>query len=151
MVVIWQAAIPPLICAIALLIKYIAFTNAHPVRSCSPLAREPPYFAAHLTDRCFLQGKPQMWYATIQAMLGKVYILSLFFTLYVPTPFWRPGLRYSNSCVTDCLGDRNNRMDLTNEPPVTYVSTVNASLDGVGSPAQRYVFSVHCQPLEQAC
>ena len=35
MVVIWQAAIPPLVCALALLIKYIAFTLAHPVRGSS--------------------------------------------------------------------------------------------------------------------
>ncbi|KAI9512131.1 hypothetical protein F5148DRAFT_96949 [Russula earlei] len=99
MVVIWQAVIPPCICAVALLIKYIAFTNAHP-------------------------GKPQMWYATIQAMLGKLYVLSLYSTL-------------------------NNRIDLTNEPPVTYVSTINGSLDGIGSPMQRYVFSVHFPDREQ--
>jgi hypothetical protein len=28
-----------------------------------------------------------MWYATIQAMLGKLYILSLFYTLCVPPHF----------------------------------------------------------------
>jgi len=33
MVVIWQAVIPPCLCAVTLLIKYIAFTEAHPVRS----------------------------------------------------------------------------------------------------------------------
>jgi len=28
-----------------------------------------------------------MWYATIQAMLGKLYVLSLYFTLYAHFPF----------------------------------------------------------------
>jgi hypothetical protein len=32
MLIIWQAAIPPLLCATALLIKYIVFTKAQPVR-----------------------------------------------------------------------------------------------------------------------
>jgi len=99
MAVIWQAVIPPCFCAVALLIKYVAFTEAHP-------------------------GKPQMWYAAIQAMLGKLYILSLYSTL-------------------------NNRIDLTTEPPVTYISTINPSLGGVGSPMQRYVFSVHFPDQEQ--
>jgi hypothetical protein len=42
-----------------------------------------------------------MWYPTIQAMLGKVYILSLFFTLYAFTPFWRPVMRRFNNYVCD--------------------------------------------------
>jgi len=89
-----------------------------------------------------------MWYSVIQAMLGKLYVLSLYSTLYVPlllvahhqqpgatNPFWR-------AC-------RNNRIELTTEPPVTYISTINASLDGVGSPMRRYVFSVHFPDQEQ--
>lgn len=31
-VVVWQAAIPPGFCAIALVIKYMVFTETHPVR-----------------------------------------------------------------------------------------------------------------------
>ncbi|SRR6266436_3079297 len=31
-VVTWQAVIPPCLCAVALLIKYLTFTRAHPVR-----------------------------------------------------------------------------------------------------------------------
>ncbi|KAH9021107.1 hypothetical protein EDB83DRAFT_2320525 [Lactarius deliciosus] len=68
-IVVWQAAIPPGLCAVALVIKYMVFTETHP-------------------------GQQQKWYGTIQAMLGKLYILSLFYTL-------------------------NNRMDFTHRPPVT--------------------------------
>ncbi|KAF8486935.1 hypothetical protein DFH94DRAFT_7955 [Russula ochroleuca] len=101
-VVTWQAVIPPCVCAVALLIKYVTFTQAHP-------------------------GKQQMWYAAIQAMLGKLYVLSLYFTL-------------------------NNRMDLaTNEPPVTYATTMDVSLDSMGSPTRGYVFSVHFPDREQVC
>jgi len=103
MIVIWQAVIPPCFCAIGLVIKYITFTQTQP-------------------------GGRQAWYPAIQAMLGKLYVLSLFFTL-------------------------NNRMDLTeaHEPPITYVSTFNTSLNGVGSPRQRYVFSVQLTDQEQQC
>ncbi|KAH9057612.1 hypothetical protein EDB87DRAFT_1578611 [Lactarius vividus] len=55
-VVVWQAAIPPGLCAVVLVIKYMVFTETHP-------------------------GQQQKWYSTIQAMLGKLYILSLFYTL----------------------------------------------------------------------
>jgi hypothetical protein len=48
MVVIWQAAIPPLVCALALLIKYIAFTLAHPVRGSSePRSSRVSYLLRH--------------------------------------------------------------------------------------------------------
>ncbi|KAF8272720.1 hypothetical protein EI94DRAFT_210962 [Lactarius quietus] len=91
-VVVWQAAIPPGLCAIALVIKYIVFTETHP-------------------------GQSQEWYGAIQAMLGKLYIQSLFYTL-------------------------NNRMDFTRRPPVT--STLDPStLDSARSPSQRRVFSVY--------
>ncbi len=30
-VVVWQAAIPPCLCAVALVIKYMVFTETHPV------------------------------------------------------------------------------------------------------------------------
>jgi hypothetical protein len=36
-VVVWQAAIPPGLCAIALVIKYMVFTEMHPVRYFSAL------------------------------------------------------------------------------------------------------------------
>ncbi|KAN0120461.1 hypothetical protein V8E52_004288 [Russula decolorans] len=55
-VVTWQAVIPPCLCAVALLILYLTFTHAHP-------------------------GKPQTWYPAMQAMLGKLYVLSLYYTL----------------------------------------------------------------------
>ncbi|KAI0255438.1 hypothetical protein BJV78DRAFT_672325 [Lactifluus subvellereus] len=101
MIVIWQTAIPPCVCAIALLVKYFVFTEVHP-------------------------GKRQMWYATIQAMLGKLYVLSLYYSL-------------------------NNRMDLAHEPPTTYVPTMNTSLGVMSTPARQYVFSVHFPDPEQQC
>ncbi|KAI0297022.1 hypothetical protein B0F90DRAFT_987679 [Multifurca ochricompacta] len=52
--VLWQAAIPPCLCAIALVIKYAVFTEMHP-------------------------GKQQMWYPTIQAMLPS-FMFCLYFT-----------------------------------------------------------------------
>jgi len=97
-VVVWQAAIPPCLCAIALVIKYMVFTETHP-------------------------GQPQEWYGAIQAMLGKLYILSLFYTL-------------------------NNRMDFTRRPSAT--SALDApSLDIPTSPAQPYVFSVYFHDVEE--
>ncbi|KAH8993160.1 hypothetical protein EDB92DRAFT_1944757 [Lactarius akahatsu] len=100
LIVVWQAAIPPGLCAVALVIKYMVFTETHP-------------------------GQQQKWYGTIQAMLGKLYILSLFYTL-------------------------NNRMDFTHRPPVTYASTVDPpSLESAGSPTQRRVYSVHFPDTEE--
>ncbi|KAH9176218.1 hypothetical protein EDB89DRAFT_1942382 [Lactarius sanguifluus] len=99
-IVIWQAAIPPGLCAVAFVIKYMVFTETHP-------------------------GLQQKWYGTIQAMLGKLYILSLFYTL-------------------------NNRMDFTHRPPMTYASTVDPpSLESVGAPAQRCLYSVHFRDTEE--
>jgi hypothetical protein len=82
-----------------------------------------------------------MWYAAIQAMLGKLYVLSLYFTLYAPASFGTHCLR-----LTTLFGDRNNRMDLNDEPPTTYVTTMDVSVD---SPTRRYVFSVHFPASEQ--
>lgn len=97
-IVVWQAAIPPGLCAIALMIKYMTFTETHP-------------------------GQPQEWYGAIQAMLGKLYILSLFYTL-------------------------NNRMDFTRRPLV--MSTLGpSSFDIASSPAQPRVFSVYFPDTEE--
>ncbi|KAH9976619.1 hypothetical protein BGW80DRAFT_871766 [Lactifluus volemus] len=98
MIVIWQSAIPPCFCAVALLVKYIVFTELHP-------------------------NKRTMWYGTIQAMLGKLYILSLYYTL-------------------------NNRMDLDHEPPTTYLTTMN---EIISNPARGYVFSRQFPDPEQQC
>lgn len=79
----WQAAIPPGLCAIALVIKYIVFTKTHPVRSIAFVLASGrfPEGGDVLTHGFCPQGQPQEWYATIQAMVGKLYILSLFYTL----------------------------------------------------------------------
>jgi hypothetical protein len=93
-----------------------------------------------------------MWYAAIQAMLGKLYVLSLYFTLYAPVFFGTPVVGASHCLRLTLFGDRNNRMDLaTNEPPVTYATTMDVSLDSMGSPTRGYVFSVHFPDREQVC
>ena len=85
-----------------------------------------------------------MWYAAIQATLGKLYVLSLFFTLYALR-------RASSGSAANSFGDRNNRMDLADEPPATYVTTINGSIDGMGLPPQQYVYSVQYRGREQQC
>ncbi|KAN0124707.1 hypothetical protein V8E53_015670 [Lactarius tabidus] len=114
-IVVWQAAIPPGLCAIALMIKYMIFTETHPWSA--------SFNGSSLTDGSCTQGEPQEWYGAIQAMLGKLYILSLFYTL-------------------------NNRMDFTRRPLVT--STLDpSSLDIASSPAQPRVFSVYFPDIEE--
>ncbi len=96
-----------------------------------------------------------MWYPAIQAMLGKLYVLSLYYTLYAFS-FGNPFVGFFCHCSV-CLinafwGHRNNRMDLSNEPPVTYVTTRGASsLDSMGSPTRRYVLSLPFPDQEQSC
>ena len=99
-----------------------------------------------------MQGKPQVWYPTIQAMLGKLYVLSLYFTLYAPA-FFGKTLSWGSVCLINALWGRNNRMDLTSEPPTTFVTTMDgASLDSMGSPTQRYVLTLpFAERSEQRC
>ncbi|KAI0262439.1 hypothetical protein BC834DRAFT_891326 [Gloeopeniophorella convolvens] len=53
---IWQAAIPPTLCALAFALTYAIFSTTH-------------------------QGERQLWYPVIMSIHGKLYITSLFFTL----------------------------------------------------------------------
>jgi hypothetical protein len=90
-----------------------------------------------------------MWYATIQAMLGKLYILSLYYTLCVPPPFDKPiPTILSDHSFLGGWGVRNNRMDFGHEQPTTYLTTMN---EIISNPARGYVFSVQFPDPEQQC
>ncbi|KAF8272715.1 hypothetical protein EI94DRAFT_1717772 [Lactarius quietus] len=56
LIILWQSAIPPTLCAVGLLLIYIASQNLSP-------------------------GEMQMWYPTLQAMIGKLYVLSHFYNI----------------------------------------------------------------------
>ncbi len=61
----------------------MAFTETHPVRYSVPYAltrtgRRLPEIGPYISCA---QGQQERWYGAIQAMLGKLYILSLFYTL----------------------------------------------------------------------
>jgi hypothetical protein len=80
-------------------------------------------------------------------MLGKLYVLSFYYALCV---LFFDGSICRN--VSDYfLVVRDNRMDLTHEPPTTYLPTVNTSLGVMSTPTPQYVFSVHFPNPEQQC
>ncbi|KAH9001742.1 hypothetical protein EDB92DRAFT_1966600 [Lactarius akahatsu] len=56
--VVWQSALPPTLCAICTLVLYLLFTTAS-------------------------QMAVQFWFPVVQAMIGKLYILSLFYMMCV--------------------------------------------------------------------
>ncbi|KAH9020605.1 hypothetical protein EDB84DRAFT_1622290 [Lactarius hengduanensis] len=55
-IIVWRSAIPPTVCAIGSFIVY-------------------------LVSQRMYQGEEQMWYPTLQAMTGKLYVLSYFYNL----------------------------------------------------------------------
>jgi hypothetical protein len=86
MLVIWQAAIPPLLCATGLLIKYVAFTNAHPVRGHSPFARACllACFVAHLTRQPLSAGKATNVVSYDPSYAGQgVYSIPIFYAVRI--------------------------------------------------------------------
>jgi hypothetical protein len=67
----------------------------------------------------------------------------------LPSFLFGQTLSWGFVCLIDDFRGRNNRMDLSNEPPMTYVTTVpvdTASLDGMGSLTRRYVLTL---PFEE--
>src|SRR5712675_605996 len=77
MTVVWQSAIPPTLCTIFLCVLYVQFATARPV--CSMGSRQ---CANVLITRFLYQKKPDFWYSTIQGLIGKLYVLSLFYMMY---------------------------------------------------------------------
>lgn len=61
MTAVWKSAIPPTLCAVFLCMLYVQFAGAQ-------------------------KKKPQFWYSTIQGMIGKLYVLSLFYIINDDTP-----------------------------------------------------------------
>jgi hypothetical protein len=61
MTAVWKSAIPPTLCAIFLCMLYVQFAGAQ-------------------------EKKPQFWYSTIQGMIGKLYVLSLFYIINDDAP-----------------------------------------------------------------
>ncbi|KAH9057615.1 hypothetical protein EDB87DRAFT_1017820 [Lactarius vividus] len=57
-IIVWQSAIPPTVCAIGFFLTYILSHRLHP-------------------------GEKQMWYPTLHAVIGKLYVLSHFYNMYV--------------------------------------------------------------------
>jgi hypothetical protein len=67
-----------------------------------------------------IQGEMQMWYPMLQAMIGKLYVLSHFYNMYVE-PLAGP----IHIIFTTCLRFRSNTRPLMGEqPPTTYVFTL---------------------------
>jgi len=60
--VVWQSAIPPTVCTIVLCIVYVQSITARQVAS-------------------YTQEKQQPWYAAIRGLVGKLYLISLFYTI----------------------------------------------------------------------
>jgi hypothetical protein len=56
MSVVWQSAIPPTLCTIVLCVLYVQFATAE-------------------------QKRPQFWYPAVQGLIGKLYVLSLFYII----------------------------------------------------------------------
>ncbi|KAI9459851.1 hypothetical protein BJY52DRAFT_297875 [Lactarius psammicola] len=64
-IIVWQSAIPPTLCAVGIFIVYI------------------------VSHRLY-QGEKQMWYPTLQAMIGNLYVLSHFYNINArPLPVGR--------------------------------------------------------------
>jgi hypothetical protein len=81
-------------------------------------------------------------------------ILVLYTVRPLPSSSFGKALSWGSVCLINALRGRNNRMDLTHEPPVTYVTTMDAaaSLDNMGSPTRRYVLNLpFAEHSEQGC
>jgi len=141
--VTWQAVIPPSLCAVSLLVLYVTFTHLHPVRGVCNKHSFPTtdrqLSSLHIrrgNNRC---GIPQFKLCWASCMFYPCILHC--------TPFFF--LSWGSVCLIDAFRGRNNRMDLSDEPPVTYVTTVpvdTASLDDMDSLTRRYVLTL---PLEE--
>ncbi|KAI0000809.1 hypothetical protein BJV74DRAFT_882644 [Russula compacta] len=85
MTVVWQSAIPPTLCTIFLSVVCIQF------------------FSARQDLASYIQKKSQLWFLVVQEMMGKLYVLSLFYII--------------------------NDRPLTNEQPTTFAPTLTVPID----------------------
>ena len=95
MTVVWQSAIPPTLCTIFLCVLYIQFATTT-AQVCSRLPSrlsEPNFYFYFPLGTCrpvnaddwlasHTQKRLEFWYPTIQGLVGKLYVLSLFYIMY---------------------------------------------------------------------
>jgi hypothetical protein len=89
MTLVWQSAVPPMLCTICLCILYIQYSVATQVcpRFYS-LCRDLGFLRYAFMHRPTLitvshpQKKVQLWFPVIQGWVGKLYVLSLFYIMY---------------------------------------------------------------------
>ncbi|KAH9019815.1 hypothetical protein EDB85DRAFT_549178 [Lactarius pseudohatsudake] len=95
-IIVWQSAIPPTVCAIGFFLTYILSHHLHP-------------------------GQKQMWYPTLHAVIGKLYVLSHFYNMYVVLAFrfqlcLPPRCRFHSNSLTFFVGEQ--------EQPSTHLSAL---------------------------
>ena len=74
---IWEAALPPCVCAILTVVTYLT------------LVQSLSYTFDNPFELWCLQVDDNYWDLTFQAILGKLYVISLFVTLYDASRFLR--------------------------------------------------------------
>ena len=86
----WQSALPPTLCAIGICIIYLQFTAAHRVSAVAQDSFGVLSMGSLRNDgylRLALHSPSQLdlgyWPAIIQTAIGKLYVLSLFYMLWV--------------------------------------------------------------------
>ncbi|KAI0306274.1 hypothetical protein B0F90DRAFT_729839 [Multifurca ochricompacta] len=75
MTVVWQSAVPPTVCHVVLFITYIISHQLYP-------------------------HKRQMWHSALQGMIGKLYVLSLFYNLNTRTLFVSEQEERQTTCLS---------------------------------------------------
>jgi hypothetical protein len=141
--VTWQAVIPPCLCAVALLILYLTFTHAHPVRGICNNRSFPTtdrqLSLLHILRGSHRGGIPQCKLCWASCMFYPCILRC------TPLLSFYSGktLSWGSVRLINAFRGRNNRIDLNNEPRATYVTSVDAaSLDSMGSPTRRYVLTL---------
>jgi hypothetical protein len=89
MTLVWQSAVPPMLCTICLCILYIQYSVAthvclhfHTLRRDLAFLRYAFVHGWVLTTVSHPQKEVQLWFPVIQGWIGKLYVLSLFYIMY---------------------------------------------------------------------
>lgn len=69
---LWEAALPPCICAIAACAVYVTMVRVGTIHSCQAIA---------LLTRWCMQRSENLWDVFLQSIIGKLYVISLFVIL----------------------------------------------------------------------
>lgn len=78
LILIWEAAVPPCVCAILTVVTYLTLVSPEPPPN---LHLNNPIFLPLLMDYLMNQVNENYWDLMFQAILGKLYVISLFVTL----------------------------------------------------------------------